>query len=62
VKSTNYEAPRYVVFTTLLSLHPSLAQIFSSTPCSQTPSAEAEVSEENVCGKNTFCKVTDEEM
>jgi hypothetical protein len=35
-KSTSYEAPHYVVFSILLSLHLSLAQIFSSTPCSQT--------------------------
>jgi hypothetical protein len=38
MKSTNYEAPRYTAFSTLPSLHRSLAQIFSSTPCSQTPS------------------------
>jgi hypothetical protein len=38
VKNTNYEAPRYAAFFTLPSLHPSLAQIFSSTPCSQSPS------------------------
>jgi hypothetical protein len=37
-KSTNYEAPRYAAFSTLPSLHPSLAQIFSSTSCFQTPS------------------------
>jgi hypothetical protein len=38
VKSTNYEAPRYAAFSILLLLHPSLAQIFSSALCSQTPS------------------------
>jgi hypothetical protein len=38
VKSTNYEAPPYTAFSTLLSLYPSLVQIFTSAPCSQTPS------------------------
>jgi hypothetical protein len=33
-----YEAPHYAVFSNLLSLHLPSVQIFSSTPCSQTPS------------------------
>jgi hypothetical protein len=33
-KTTSYEALHYVVFSNLLSLHLSLVQIFSSTPCS----------------------------
>jgi hypothetical protein len=36
-KNTSYEAPHYAVFSNLLSLHPSLVQIFSA-PCSETPS------------------------
>jgi hypothetical protein len=38
VKSTNYAAPHYAVFSVLLSVHPSQIQTFSSAPCSQTPS------------------------
>jgi hypothetical protein len=37
-KSKSYEAPHYAVFSNLLSLHLSSVKIFSSTPCSQTPS------------------------
>jgi hypothetical protein len=38
---TSYEAPHYAVFSNLLSLHLSSVEIFSSTPCSQTPSVYA---------------------
>jgi hypothetical protein len=37
-RSTSYEAPRYAVYSNLLSLHLSSVQILFSTPCSQTPS------------------------
>jgi hypothetical protein len=36
--SINYRASRYEVFSSLLSLHPSLMQIFSSAPCSHISS------------------------
>jgi hypothetical protein len=39
VKSTDHKAPRYVVFSTLLLLRPSCAQIPSSTTYFRTPSA-----------------------
>jgi len=39
VRSTDHLAPQYVVFFPPLSPRPSWAQIFSSTPYSQTPSA-----------------------
>jgi hypothetical protein len=34
---SNYKAPYYTIPVSLLSLHPSQVQIFSSPPCSQTP-------------------------
>jgi hypothetical protein len=37
--STNYEASRYVNFSTLPLLHPPWAQIFSSAPCSTVVSS-----------------------
>jgi hypothetical protein len=33
-----FKSPRYAAFSTLPSLDHSLVQIFSTTPCSQTPS------------------------
>ena len=39
VRSTDHEAPHYVVFSIPLVPRPSWAQIFSSAPHSQTPSA-----------------------
>jgi len=38
VRSTDHYAPHYVVFSHSLSSRPSWAEIFSSTPYSQTPS------------------------
>jgi hypothetical protein len=38
VTSTSYEVPHYSVLFNLLSLHLPSVQIFSWTPCSQTPS------------------------
>jgi hypothetical protein len=35
MKSKNYGAPHYEIFSSLLSIHPSQVQIFSSEPCSQ---------------------------
>jgi hypothetical protein len=32
-KSASYEAPHCAVFSSLLSFHPSLAQIYSSVSC-----------------------------
>jgi hypothetical protein len=36
VRSTSYQAPQYVSFSTLLLFHPFWVQIFSSESCSQT--------------------------
>jgi hypothetical protein len=38
MKSTSYEPAHNAVFYNLLPLHPSLVQMFSSAPCSETPS------------------------
>jgi hypothetical protein len=37
-RRTSYEAPHYAIFSILLPLPPSKVHIFSSAPCSQTPS------------------------
>ena len=39
VRSTNHSAPHYIASSTPLLPHPSYAQVFSSVPYSQTPSA-----------------------
>jgi hypothetical protein len=38
-KSTSYEDPQHAVLSNLVSLNLPSVQIFSSAPCSQTPSA-----------------------
>ena len=38
-RSTDHSAPHYAASSTPLLPHPSQAQVFSSAPCSQTPSA-----------------------
>jgi hypothetical protein len=37
-KNASYDVPHYAVFFSLLSIHPSSIQIFSSAPCSHTTS------------------------